>query len=158
MDELIVARHGDYTNVGAKKSLTDNGKKSMSSLATKIINKGLIMRKKVLILYPNLQRAEESAKILASRFNCKALAEVDLSGSHLHGIFQIVEKYAKDYDIIILVLQNDDIKKFPTYYAKHKFDILIEPPDKAFTKEWPLGYGYAWILDFDKKSVKTSKI
>lgn len=131
MQKLILVRYGSYHN----EHISEEGRDEMEKLAQRLSN--LLKGKRTAIIAANIDRAQESAKMLIAHlglnerldtFNELYAAEEEERSSDLERASHLLLSYGADFDFLIAVVSREYIEQLPSYFIAHVLNLTKDPP------------------------------
>jgi phosphohistidine phosphatase SixA len=150
MERLILVRHGDYDECSER--LNPTGRKQITGIA-RIIGGGLF-GKRVHVCYSPIERAEQSAMIMAREMRLSGIEPQPVLGNEKNSlcdkeaeeIFRLVEEKRDLADALLLVTHKPVVEQFPNYFRKRE--------GRIGTAVQQVAYGEAVDIDVVKWVIK----
>jgi phosphohistidine phosphatase SixA len=145
MKKLVIVRHGDY---GLDRCLNEFGKKNINNLAKQL--KRRINSDSLMILSSPLERAKESAEIIAANFKVsfkenRILCSGGGYSENFPGLLKLIRNLQYDVDVLILVTHFEYTEGFPSYFGQQELGVNFLT--RGISK------GKAWEIDCVKKNI-----
>lgn len=148
MEQLIVARHGEYGRDGGLNSI---GRNQIVKLTGNIEFNILNEKGRKVILTSTAKRAMESAEIISRLLGIPVQEhEILQSGGpydeDFPGTLELINSLTDDFDTIILMTHYEYVEGFPSFFSRESLGVPIH--SRVINK------GHAWIINCDDKTIK----
>ncbi|MDD2225373.1 MAG: histidine phosphatase family protein [Candidatus Shapirobacteria bacterium] len=144
--DVFFVRHGDYSFSSGK--LNSEGIRLINILADEILP--YTLNKKIVILSSSAIRTLDSAEIISNKLNIRFETKEILCPDNnfdLKAVFNLIQSYIEEADILILVTHLEYTDVLPYYFACKQLKTTS-------LKSFPIPKGSAWHINCVEKTIK----